>query len=177
MNNWTFEKLYKSTINFKQWRRNYSHNKKIGISKIIPYVATKSVLFQVWALGHTQKVTHRINLLFNDVEILKELPKDKTLFDYFKITNGTDTYYIRKIDPFKCRLSVRCTCADFFYSFSLWNYQQNCLFGPKPRPYKRKTRSYPERNPQHIPGICKHIYNSYVFLRVSGYTVEQGVYK
>ena len=78
MNNWTFEKLYKSTINFKQWRRNYSHNKKMGLSKIIPYVATKSVLFQVWALGHTQKVTHRINLLFNDVEKISELGANKS---------------------------------------------------------------------------------------------------
>lgn len=64
-------------------------------------------------------------------------------------------------------------CADFFYTFAFYNAQVgHCLYGPVPKPYIRKTQNRPARNPQHLPGICKHIYHAWALLRNSGLTVN-----
>lgn len=183
MATWTFEKLYKSTISFKQWRRSYSQNDRMNIAAIIPYKGTKSVLFQGSCFGRTQKSIHKTNLLFSGVEIIEENSSmtDETrpnLIDYIKVEHKRKTYYIQKIDPRKHGLTVRCTCADFFYRFAWYNHEKGALYGPKPRPYRRVPGSTrPPQNPGHFAGMCKHIYNLYSFMRASGYTVEQGYYR
>lgn len=63
-------------------------------------------------------------------------------------------------------------CADSFYTWSYYNYNHGCLYGPKPKMYVRKTNWMPPRNPQHIPGICKHIFHAWAILRNSGFTVN-----
>lgn len=63
-------------------------------------------------------------------------------------------------------------CADEFFTFAWWKSQAGCLYGPRPRPYQRKTTTYPQRNPQHLIGCCKHVYNAWEVLRNSGLTVN-----
>lgn len=63
-------------------------------------------------------------------------------------------------------------CADEFFTFAWWKAQAGCLYGPRPRPYQRKTTTYPQRNPQHLIGCCKHVYNAWEVLRNSGLTVN-----
>ena len=67
---------------------------------------------------------------------------------------------------------VEANCADFFFTFAWYNYHNaHCLYGPAPRPYQKKTNR-PPRNPQGIPGVCKHIYNAWEILRNSGLTIN-----
>lgn len=63
-------------------------------------------------------------------------------------------------------------CADEFFTWALWKYNAGCLFGPKPKPYQRKTQTYPQRNPQHLVGVCKHVTNAWTVLRDSGLTMN-----
>ena len=64
-------------------------------------------------------------------------------------------------------------CADFFFRLAWYNfYNGNCLYGPAPKPYRRKTTWYPPQNPMKYPGICKHLHNAWEVLRNSGLTVN-----
>ena len=63
-------------------------------------------------------------------------------------------------------------CKDFFFSFAFYNYNAGCLYGPRPKMYKRLTTTRPPRNPAGIIGVCKHIYNAWAILRNSGMTVN-----
>lgn len=63
-------------------------------------------------------------------------------------------------------------CADEFYTWAFWKYNAGCLYGVKPRPYQRKTTTYPERNPSHLIGCCKHIYNAWALLKNTGLTIN-----
>lgn len=54
---------------------------------------------------------------------------------------------------FKCR----CSCHNFYFMWGYWDKQHNALTGPGQKPYKRLTTTRPEVNPQHLPGMCKHI--------------------
>lgn len=67
---------------------------------------------------------------------------------------------------------VELNCKDFFFTASWYNSKSGCLYGPPPRPYQRKTTTYPERNKLHAPIICKHIYNAWAILRNSGLTIN-----
>ena len=63
-------------------------------------------------------------------------------------------------------------CRDFFFTFAFYNHATGCLYGPKPRPYVRKTTTYPPRNKLSVPGACKHIHNAWAILRNTGLTVN-----
>lgn len=49
-------------------------------------------------------------------------------------------------------------CKDYYFTGSYWNFRNGCQWGPPAKPYIRKTTTYPERNPQHVPFMCKHIF-------------------
>ena len=64
-------------------------------------------------------------------------------------------------------------CKDFFYTWA-WPASKmgHCLYGPPPKPYKRKTTWMPPRNPNNIIGCCKHIVNAWKVLADSGLTIN-----
>jgi hypothetical protein len=51
---------------------------------------------------------------------------------------------------------VRCTCLDFYFTFSKWNQSDRSLYGDPPPQYTPRTNRA-ERNPTHKPGLCKHL--------------------
>lgn len=147
----------------------FSSGKNRGQSTIIPYVGTKSLLIGLRAWGVTQASLHNVSLLFHDVEILTENPNN---MNYFQIQYNDQMYWVKKLDANRNPLTSRCSCADFFYTFSYYNYNAGCLYGPKPKPYIRKTTWAKPRNPQGIIGCCKHISHSWKVLRDSGFTIN-----
>lgn len=70
---------------------------------------------------------------------------------------------------------VRCSCKAFYFYYSYWDKQNQTLSGPNPTPYVRKTTYLPEKNPRHIPGICKHLVRLAIVLRneklIQGYAI------
>ena len=54
-------------------------------------------------------------------------------------------------------VQIRCACPRFRFAFAHWDKQAKALLGPAFPTYIRKTQTRPEINPQHIPGVCKHI--------------------
>lgn len=180
--NYTWQKLAQNAyrLNPKSRGHNYPYTPKFEIGQytsgpnrgqkvIVPFVGTKSVLISLRAWGVTQASLHNITMLFSDVDIRTEDPQSS---NFFQIEYEGQMYWIQKLDKLRHPLTSRCTCADFFYTFSFYNYNvAHCLYGPAPKPYIKKTNR-PPRNPQHVPGICKHLYNAWAILRNSGLTIN-----
>ncbi|QPB08509.1 SWIM-type zinc finger protein [Vibrio phage Va2] len=51
---------------------------------------------------------------------------------------------------------LRCSCPDFRFTFMYPDYDKKSLQGRR-IPYQRKTTTRPPRNPDDIPGVCKHL--------------------
>jgi hypothetical protein len=56
-------------------------------------------------------------------------------------------------------------CPDFFFCYSYYNKVNNALAGGVLRSYTRKTKTRPERNPIHTPGVCKHLIRQFISMR------------
>lgn len=180
--NFTWTKLVQNAtrLNPKSRGMNYPYSPKFeyqsftsgpnrGKPTIIPYVGTKSLLIGLRAWGVTQASLHNVSLLFHDVEILTEDPNN---MNYFPIQYDDKMYWIKKLDKNRNPLTHRCSCKDSFFSFCFYLYNAGCLYGPKPKPYQRKTTWMPPRNPHGLVGCCKHVYNAWAYLKGSGFTIN-----
>lgn len=74
----------------------------------------------------------------------------------FKGADDND-YHIQPVQLPTTNVKVRCNCLDFYYRFAAWNATDKSLYGPAFPPYQRKTTTRPEVNPDHVPGLCKHL--------------------
>jgi hypothetical protein len=66
-------------------------------------------------------------------------------------------YHIQPVELNTTNVGVYCNCPDYQMRFAHYNIQNNCHIGPPPKNYTRKTQNRPEVNPQHVPGLCKHL--------------------
>ena len=59
------------------------------------------------------------------------------------------------------KVGCRCSCKAYYFWFSYANLLNGCAFGTRFKPYVRKTPiddpRYPPKNPNNIPGLCKHL--------------------
>ena len=166
MHTYTWNKLAQNTQILRKGIPNIVN--RFEIEMILPYVGTKTVLVKIKAWGETTHNIHNVTLLFNDCEILTGEQK-VSLYDYFKIDYQGQTYYIKKFNKLRNPLPHRCTCQDYFFTWA-WSASKygNCLYGPPPRAYKRKTKNRPPRNPRGLIGFCKHLFHVWEFLRRKG---------
>ncbi len=65
-------------------------------------------------------------------------------------------YHVMPIQMNMGNAEVRCTCLDFYFTFSKWNETDKSLYGEPPQPYTPRTNRAP-RNPGKTPGLCKHL--------------------
>ena len=66
-------------------------------------------------------------------------------------------YYMSPISAKKNPVRLYCECFDFRFTWEFYNKKHEVLYPARvPHPYTRKTTTYPERNPLHLPGFCKH---------------------
>lgn len=171
---YTWDKLAKNATRLKPKTRgaNYPYVPKFELLGVVPFKGTNSCLVKLQAWGVTQNSLHQVTLLFNDCEILTGEHEELSLWDYFKLEYKGETYYVKKFHALRNPLTARCTCKDFYFTWSYWDLKAGCLYGPIPKPYKRKTTWMPERNPLHIPGCCKHIYRAWDYLKRQGFTLN-----
>lgn len=171
VNNWTAKTLFRSTVKFKKWRKNYSKSGKITAHQPIPFRGTGSILFTQLHKGVTQAPdNHKVVIMFSGLKF-----SDKSFRNCLQVEYKGSTYYIEKPKLSKTTIRVRCSCKDFYFCFSLWDYQTRCIVGPKPKKYTRKTPAppvgRPYRNPKKFPGLCKHVFNALEYLKSKGYVL------
>lgn len=124
--------------------------RKISIVKMNPVVGNKQLI--IGGLAHGSSL-YTISLVLNSINYYSE-PKSGSLT--VRTANG-DVLYCDPINIKDTKALVRCSCPDFYYTWSWWDKQNKVLSGPAMKPYIRKTKTYPERNRLHVPGACKHL--------------------
>jgi len=161
-----------------KWRRaprNFVSSARRVHERTIPFAGTNTVLIQFNHRGLTEALkTHRVQLQFTGIRVLREdelnttalraTARAKTFFEAF--WKGK-RYFVEK-PSIQTEVRVRCTCSDSFFRWNWWNFEEGTAFGPKPRKYQRKTRTAPSVNPEHNPGVCKHMVNSMLLMETSG---------
>lgn len=159
----TFRQLYDFTKKFKKWRRNYP-DVDGKLVDIIPNRIAKLITFR-FRVKSVSRINEGYNvwLQFYNVEfsdtptssncakIVDKETKKPLYFEKISLVNSKNQNYVR----------VRCSCKDFRFRFSWEDKAAGALYGGKPASYTRKPGSTrPEVNPEHIPGMCKHIWQA-----------------
>jgi hypothetical protein len=84
----------------------------------------------------------------NSIKIINE-KGNPVYFERISITDNKNKNWCR----------VRCSCSDFKHRFAWEDRDVNALFGAPPAKYTPVPGSNrPPVNPEHIPGMCKHIF-------------------
>lgn len=71
-------------------------------------------------------------------------------------------------------MTVRCSCSSFRFWFGIANKKSRVLFGQHMKKYvpvpddQRQRPKQPPKNPDHIPGVCKHIIGLVKVMRREG---------
>lgn len=132
-------------------RQNATNEVNVANVQYIPYVGTKMlhVKSSTRSNGHEYKQA----VQFMRVVFAGADGPDNVTFT----ASDNQEYHVQPIALMNHNVKVRCNCLDFYYRFATWNYNDNSIVGRAPIPYQRKTQNHPEVNPDHVPGMCKHL--------------------
>lgn len=124
-----------------------------------PFVGMKTLFVKAEARNETRHYFPMV--LFKDVDYS---PTNRIV--NIRGSDGKD-YRFNKLSLENNDILVRCSCPDFTYRFSYYNYVDNSLYGKKPKPYIAKGTGHPA-NPLQLEGMCKHIMKMIKAIRDSG---------
>lgn len=157
--------LYQNiTQAFPETRKRHNATNEVTIQNVqyIPYVGTKFLHVKSTSVSNGHQYKQAVQFMRVQFE-----SEDSDTNVTYKATDGKD-YHMQQIDLGAHNIKVRCNCLDFYYRFATWNYNDNSIVGPAPRPYRRKTTTRPEVNPSRVPGLCKHLLKLIQNLQSSG---------
>ena len=137
----------------KRFSSSKEANTRVSRMIITPFVGTKILSVRADVKGEAEPKTYKVIITFQDIEY--SLEQDADHWIRVKSSPGK-TVWMAPLTA-NNRVQVRCSCLDFYFTFGYWNWTVGSLYGRKPKPYVRKTKTYPERNPTHTPGLCKHL--------------------
>lgn len=87
----------------------------------------------------------------------------KTSIFFYNVAEG------QRPDLNKSVVRVSCSCRAYYFYASYWNKVHGAHARRPLKAYVRKTEDLPERNPMHIPCLCKHLIAFGDFLSVQNY--------
>jgi len=159
----TLKQLITSTYNFAEWRMSLED---IKFNKFLlqPQIGTKILLAtsRAKSSGKSGNKEYVTLIQFLGVEYEEHEPSDDE-HTAIKLLTGPDAdastvYLYDPLDGNKINVQVECSCSDYYFRFAWWNYEHGCHYGRRPRPYVPvKGSNRPPVNPDHIPGMCKHL--------------------
>lgn len=157
----TFKQLYDSTVKYRKWARAYP-DVDGKLVDIIPNTRAKMITFRFRVKSVTRiNEGYNVWMQFYNVDF-DDHPMSSTSIKIIEKDTGNPLYFerISLVDNRKKNyVRVRCGCADFRFRFAWEDRANKCLYGGVPRSYQRVPGSTrPPVNPEHIPGICKHIF-------------------
>ena len=177
-----YNQLYTSTVDaFPRTRKRQHATGPIQIVRtdFTPYLGTRNLLVRGQARSGTYRnVFYKPMLFFNEVQYVQgeQLPGQPQQRQgaegdmgarEAEVNEQQDTVTIKAttgeevtLTPINLRdniVRVRCDCLDFYFRFAPWDFSNDDIYGPKPKPYVRKTNTRPSVNPTRSPGICKHV--------------------
>lgn len=134
-------------------RLKHSHGtaRTVKIVSVTPIQRTKSLIVKAEAYGSS---LYAVTLVLYDLAYQPTADKEHPIRTVDKLGNEA---YIQQLKFSNARVQVRCTCMDFRMTWAYYNKENKALSGPAFPKYVRKTTTRPERNPEHTPGLCKHV--------------------
>lgn len=157
----TFKELWNSTKRYRKWANAYP-NVDGKLVDIIPNVSAKLITFR-FRVKSVQRRNEGYNvwLQFYNVQY-SDHPLSSTSIKIVDKSTNKPLYFerISLVDVSKKNyVRVRCSCQDFRFRFAWEDRAVKALYGGVPKSYQRKPGSTrPPVNPDHIPGMCKHIF-------------------
>jgi len=139
-------------ISSKNFRADSNPVKRVVIVDYVINVRSKTLLVKAQAFGQAEQRLYPMNIQFVGVEF-SQSPKPGYI--QHKDEHGNVVYFKQLTGDNK--VQIRCQCKSFYFDYQYWDKKVSALFGPPFPTYTRKTTTYPERNPRHLPGLCKHL--------------------
>jgi hypothetical protein len=87
---------------------------------------------------------------------------------YKKVSFNDKDVWVKPFNEKTSPVMVRCPCTDYRFTWFYYNKKSGAHTGKDFPAYKRQTSTYPERNPYHVPGACKHILGAFAVLTKAG---------
>jgi len=113
---------------------------------------TKELMITAQFRGESEPGTHEPRIVFQNISYSDS--KSNRFPIPFKSKNG----YIYLSRPKKAsEVKVSCRCSDYRFTWYWYNKKEKIHWGQPFPKYERKTDDWPERNPLHVSGVCKHI--------------------
>lgn len=137
--------------------------KRVEIHDVTPNIRSKQLGFKGVVLGTK---AYPILVVFNGIEYQDHPDREHPL--QIDLKHGEKVYCSRP-SMSKTPVQVRCQCPDFYFTWQFYDQKVKALAGGKFPKYVRKTTHYPERNPGHLPGYCKHLEGFISKLRLNQY--------
>jgi hypothetical protein len=135
---------------------------KFKVTKLVPVPFTKSLIIQAQFDPLTQPKKkflwmggkHTAVIVFYGVDFQDKVDKEHP----HKVKVSVFSSKAMRLLSMKLNdVKIRCDCKDFYFTWWYYTNKYNSLSGAPFKKYKRKTDYYPERNPKHVPGMCKHL--------------------
>lgn len=144
---------------------------EVELKNVIPYFGTKSILFTGDSISGTIQAKYPTVIAFYNVDFIDGIENWKRGMLQFENPETGEVVVCKQPDYKRSPVRVYCACPDFYFSFAYPDFHKQCYYGRKPKPYKRVVppSNYPHRNPNNIPGICKHTLNFMNILLKQGY--------
>lgn len=161
----TIKQLFEMTHKFDENDLRFSSAGAVrfrrGEFKVVPYKGTKSVVIS----GVTENGWQSTMALYG-IEIVEETDNKHPV----RIQYQGDDFFAEKFSYAGTPVRIRCSCPDFFFTGAYWvKHNIDALYGGALKQYTRKTETRPERNPQHIPMMCKHLIALTEYMKNSGF--------
>jgi len=118
-----------------------------------PFVGVKTLSVRAEVQGASENKVYKVIILFTGVDY--SATQDTKHPIKIKVT-GKKYVWMAPI-TLRHKVSASCGCLDFYFAFAHWNWKAGALYGKKRKQYIRKTTTRPEVNPNHVPGLCKHL--------------------
>lgn len=159
----TLEGLLESTITF---RKKFYKVKKSTLVAVTYNLRNRRLVAKFECLPSSGGSIHLQTIVFNKCDWDEVQSEEFPL--YVEDKNGK-AFYIPMLSTNKTEIQVKCSCPSSRYDWEWYNKNnvkgKSALIG-QPRKYKKVPGSNrPPRNPNKIPGLCKHLVESLVVLQ------------
>ena len=147
--------LYNNTVSNFDTPRELRSGRVQVIKKIYVASPTQGIVM-VKATTRSSAKQYDTRMSFEGIEFQKGEEDEGGNTASFQSQDGQE-FTIVPAEYNSSEVRVSCSCLDFYYRFSVWNSKDSSLLGNPPPPYVNKTDGGEPRNPNKVPGICKHL--------------------
>lgn len=160
MAKYTLNDLLRNTYRYFDSRFDSARERSLRsrVSRTIwtPFVGTHTLSVRAECRGEAERAMYKVIIVFNKVDYIDSEDEDHTVKAIDHDSRYTKEVWMVPISRSN-EVRIRCSCLDFYFRSAYYCWKENVLYGVKPKPYKRKTTTWPSVNEWQEPMMCKHL--------------------